>query len=193
MRATKFLKLLALMGVASLAGSAATASVFEPVSDQQLVCESSDIVRGTVVEVNSVWEGSPRAIWTYAQIRVDEVLRGDRRVGETIEVKEIGGTVGDYTIVAHQFPTFRTGEETVVMISTWEEEPNALRVHGFGRGKFNIVREKDRPARADRSDLNRGRRPEMQVDFLKPAGDLDQLEKGLRGLSGRCENNGGGR
>src|SRR5688572_10905904 len=127
-----------------LATAGASASMFEPTTDQQLVCESVDIVRATVLEVQSSWEGDPQAIWTHVILRVDRTIRGNRVPGEFVDVKEIGGTVGEYTIVAHQFPTFRKDETVVVMLAPWDDGSGIQRVHGYGRGMFVIDRKSTR-------------------------------------------------
>ena len=193
MRATKLARLLALVGVAALTPAVAWASVFMPVSDQQLVCESTEIVRGTVIEVNSVWEGNPKAIWTYALVQVDRPIRGNRAIGEIVQIKEIGGTVGDYTIVAQQFPTFQEGEDVVMLLSPWDDGSGVLRVHGFGRGMFSVSKQHGRPDLATRYDVIESRRPVMHVDHVPPVVGAEDLVKDLGDLSGRCAHKGGGR
>lgn len=193
MRAEQLRTFLALAVVAALVPAAAQASTFEPVPDRQLVCESSAIVRGVVVSVESDWEGNPRAIWTRALVRVDRTLRGVHQPGDYIEVKEIGGTVGDYTIVAHQFPTFQPGEEVLMLVGAWDDGTGELRVHGFGRGLFGISREPGRPALAHRYDVLESRRPTMHVDRIPPVIGVEELEAEMNGLAAQCGGRGGAR
>lgn len=193
MRAIHVRTLIALVAVAALVPATAWASLFEPVSDRQLVCEAIGAVRGEVVAVNSTWEGKPQAIWTRALIRVDKGLRGQYGPGDYVEVKEIGGTVGDYTIVAHQFPTFQVGEEVVILVGQWDDGSGELRVHGYGRGMFGISRQPGRPALAHRYDVLESRQPVMHVDRIPPVVGAEDLEREVRGLSAQCGAMGGAR
>lgn len=186
MRVIRVVVPLALMGLAALVPAAAWASMFEPVSDRTLVCESTAIIQGEVIQVDSAWEGSPEAIWTRAVIRVDRAMRGPYQPGQYIEVKEIGGTVGSYTLVAQQFPTFEVGEEIVTMIGTWDDGSGELRVHGYGRGMFGVTRQQGRPTLATRYDVLESRRPVMHIDRIPPVVGLDDLEREMRALSARC-------
>ena len=193
MRTNRVVVFLALVGLAALVPAAAWAAMFEPVSDRTLVCESTGIVQGEVIQVDSNWEGTPEAIWTRAVIRVDRSIRGPYQPGEYIEVKEIGGTVGDFTLVAHQFPTFETGEEIIAMIGTWDDGTGDLRVHGYGRGMFSVTRQRGRPALATRYDVLESRRPVMHVDRIPPVVGVEDLEREMLGLSSRCGARGGAR
>jgi hypothetical protein len=190
MKARRLREFLALTGMAVLATTAASGTTFMPVSDQQLVCESVDIVRGTILSTQSAWEGDPQAIWTRAVLQVDKAIRGDHQPGDVIDLKEVGGTVGDYTIVAEQFPSFRAGDEVIVMLAPWDDGSPEMRVWGFGRGMFMVARQHGRPDEAQRYDLVESRHPTMQVDRLQPLMDVDDLVRNMRELSGRCPTGG---
>jgi hypothetical protein len=158
------------------------------------VCESLDIVRGTVVEVQSSWEGDPQAIWTHVLLRVDRTIAGNRQPGEYVDLKEIGGTVGEYTIVAHQFPTFRKDETVVVMLAPWDDGSGIQRVHGFGRGMFVVAKGHGREqAEARRHDVIESGEPTMHQDRLNTNMGVDDLVRELRALSLNCQRQGGGR
>ncbi|MGH9869022.1 MAG: hypothetical protein ACREAA_12755 [Candidatus Polarisedimenticolia bacterium] len=177
-----------------VATAGAGASMFESTTDQQLVCESVDIVRATVLEVQSSWEGDPQAIWTHALLRVDRTIRGSRVPGEFVDVKEIGGTVGEYTIVAHQFPTFRKNETVVVMLTPWDDGSGIQRVHGYGRGMFAIARgHGQEQERAVRHDLIESGHRTMHEDRLKPEMGVNDLVREMRLLSANCRPQGGAR
>jgi hypothetical protein len=165
--------------------------MFAPVSDEQLVCESLDIVRGTIESTQSAWEGNPQAIWTRAVLRVERTIRGDHQPGDLIDIKEIGGTVDDYTLVAHQFPTFRAGDKVVVMLAPWDDGSPEMRVRGYGRGMFTVARQAGRPEEARRYDLVESRQPTMHTDRLRPQMGVDDLVRDLHELSARCPQGGG--
>ena len=190
MKGRRLREVLAVTGMAVFASATAWGSIFEPVSDQQLVCESLDIVRGTIVSTEAAWEGDPEAIWTRAVLQVERAIRGERHPGDLIDIKEIGGTVGDYTIVAHQFPSFRTGDEIVVMLAPWDDGSEEMRVWGFGRGMFMVARQHGRPDEARRYDLVESSHPTMHTDRLQPMTDVDDLVRSLHTLSGQCPKGG---
>lgn len=190
MKTRRLRQFLAGTGMAVFATAAAWGSMFEPVSDQRLVCESLDIVRGTIVSTQSAWEGDPQAIWTRAVLQVERTIRGDRQPGDLIDLKEIGGTVGDYTIVAHQFPSFRAGDKVVVMLAPWDDGSPDMRVWGYGRGMFMVARQHGRPEEARRYDLVESDHPTMHTDRLQPMMDVDDLVRNLHDLSARCPQGG---
>jgi len=177
--------------MAVLASTAAFGSMFMPVPDQQLVCESLDIVRGTIVSTQSAWEGDPQAIWTRAVLQVDKAFRGDHQPGNLIDLKEIGGTVGDYTVVAEQFPSFHEGDKVIVLLAPWDDGSPEMRVWGYGRGMYMVARQNGRPDEAHRYDLVESKQPTMHTDRLQPIMDVDDLVRNLHELSARCPRGGG--
>lgn len=190
MHGRRLLKFLLVAGGILLISLTAFASVFEPVSDQQLVCESTDVVRGTVANVQSAWDRQHQAIWTTATLNVQEVIRGSLAPGASLTVKEVGGTVDGYTIQAEGFPTFREGEEVVALLKPWEDEPSAYRVWGYNRGKFKVDRRGVGKPTTIRHDVTESGRPTMAVDRIPPTIVLDALTRELGALSRACERGG---
>lgn len=164
-----------------------SASLFEPVSDAQLVCEATDIVRGRVSSVASAWDTAHRAIWTTATLQVDEVLRGPLLLGASVPLKEVGGTADGYAIQADGFPTFQDGEEIVALLRPWEDASRTYRVWGYSRGMFLVDRGPGGVPTARRFDLAESGQATMHVDRIPPAVVLDALSSQLRGLAKRCD------
>ncbi len=162
------------------------ASLFEPVGDRQLVCETTAIVRGQVTDVQSTWDAQHTAIWTTAMVTVTQGHRGSLTRGTAITVKEVGGTVGDLTIEAEGFPTFRTGEEVVLLLRPWDDGSGAYRVWGYGRGMFMVTRRGTLGATATRHDVQVSGRTTMFVDLIDPTTLLESLERELRTLAFTC-------
>jgi len=177
---------LLLAGSFLLLSRQASASLFEPVSDAQLVCEATDIVRGEVSAVASAWDDGHQAIWTTATVQVDEVLRGSLSPGTSIQVREVGGTAEGYTIVAESFPTFRQGEEAVLLLRPWEDDSGALRVWGYGRGMFVVDRVGGGAPTARRHDVLESGHATLHTDRIPPTVVLDGLNRELRSLARRC-------
>ena len=163
-----------------------SASLFEPVSDGQLVCEATDVIQGQVTDVTTSWDEQRTAIWTTAAVQVGEVIRGQLSPGSVIRVKEVGGTVDDYTIKADGFPTFQSGEEVVMLLQPWEDDPAIYRVWGYGRGMFVVDRAGGGEATGRRHDVVEAGHPTQHVDRIPPTLVLGALHQQLRGLARGC-------
>lgn len=179
-----------LIGVAGLFASRVFASLFEPVSDAQLVCEATDVIQGEVTEVQAAWDDAHTAIWTTARVQVTDALRGGLAREAVITVKEVGGTVDGYTIRAEGFPTFRPGEGVVLLLRPWEDGSGSYRVWGYGRGMFALAQGTGREATAQRADVVESGQPTMFTDRLPPTVVLETLTRELRGLARACEQRG---
>lgn len=95
-------------------GRDASASTMEFVS-LEAMCETSDgIVQGEVVRAVAGYEANGQ-IWTTYTIAVTEVLKSQTGGAESkVVVKQIGGTVGDVTLMAPLVPHFMPGAEVLV-------------------------------------------------------------------------------
>ena len=102
----------------------------------QVVRESTYVVRGTVTNVYSAWDDAHETIFSYASIRVKHYI-GENKGPEMLMVREVGGTVGDYTQQAIGFPELREGEEVVLMLSKWDDSDD-LRIHAYNQGKYLV-------------------------------------------------------
>lgn len=112
-----------------------SASQFAELPFDQVVNESSYIVRGTIGQTWSAWDDAHEVIFTYATINVR------RHFGQagpaTLMIREVGGTVDGYTQEAIGFPVLRAGEDVVLMLSQWEDSAD-YRIHAFNQGKFLV-------------------------------------------------------
>jgi len=116
----------------------AIASTFLAMELPELVAESDAVVRGEVLSVSSFWDADHRVILTEAKVRIDERLAGDvGQVGREVTVRTFGGKVGDYEIVAHGFPTFRVGEETVLFVA--RKADRTVQVTGYQLGQYEVM------------------------------------------------------
>src|SRR5262245_6267547 len=77
--------------LAAIKTTEATTAVM--VADTELIVNSRVIVSGKVVSVTSAWDRFGSMAWTYVEVRVDQVLKGDLSE-QTIVLKQLGGTVG---------------------------------------------------------------------------------------------------
>lgn len=115
----------------------AGASTFVAMSRGELVSQSSAVIEGEVLKINSFWAPSGRLIVTEAMIQVTDRIAGD--APGVVVVKTFGGQVGGYNVEAHGFPTFSVGERVVLFL---EGNVNAVaEVTGYRQGQFRVVRE----------------------------------------------------
>lgn len=114
----------------------ASASTFLAMSDEQLIHQSTAVVRGTVVSVDSFWNANHTVIVTEVVLEVENTVVGE--APKFVTLRTAGGTVGDYTIEAHGFPTFQQGERSLLFLSKDIASP-ALRVTGYQLGHYRIV------------------------------------------------------
>jgi len=162
------------------------ASQFLDIPFDETVRGSSAIVRGTVVgPVTSAWDADGQIIYSYATVRVDEYIAGNGP--SVIRVREVGGTVGDYTIQAIGFPELRSDENVVLLLTTREDGPE-YRIHAYAKGKY-LVRDnangpmlfRDHELQGERAASNAKRAPQ-QPDF-----SLEQFRDAVRSIIGARE------
>lgn len=120
--------------VLALSALPAGASTFLAMSEGELVAESSAVVRGTVVSVDSFWNAEHTLILTEVVVEVEKTIVGE--APRFVTLRTAGGTVGDYTVQAHGFPTFQPGERSLVFLGEGADE--AFRVTGYQLGHYRI-------------------------------------------------------
>jgi hypothetical protein len=129
----------ALVLLALLVASAPlAASTFVALTPQQLVAQSSAVIQGDVLKVNSFWDESGRVIVSEAMIRVTDTILGDSPTVVVLRVQ--GGDVGNYRVVAEGFPTFHAGERVVLFLQ--HQTDGTDEVTGYRQGQYRIVTNK---------------------------------------------------
>ena len=113
------------------------ASQFVQLPFDQVARESEYIVNGTIEHTWSAWDDGHEIIYTYATVRVQRYF-GESTGPDTVTVREVGGTVDNYTQEAIGFPELRQGERVVLFLSRWEDGAPELRIHAFNQGKFLV-------------------------------------------------------
>src|SRR5215475_8821159 len=112
-------------------------SVIVP-SDDEMIIGARAIVRGVVTSINSGYDNRRNAVFTYVNVRVYDVLKGQltpNPLGE-ITLKQPGGVVGDRGTMIFGAPEFATGENVLLFLDTWSD--GSLRVYNWFLGKFNV-------------------------------------------------------
>jgi len=114
----------------------ARASTFTIPTDDDLIVGARAIVRGKVLSMSCQLDDQSGRIFTYVQLRVREVLKGQVSQREIV-LKEEGGQAGTLGSIIFGTPTFVSGEDVLLYLDTWRD--GSLRVYQMFLGKFSIV------------------------------------------------------
>jgi len=113
----------------------ASASQFIQVPFDDVARGAGVVVRGTLGPVTSAWDDNHEVIYSTARIDVSRYFAGEGP--RTLVVREVGGTVGDYTQEAIGFPTLREGQEVVLFLARWDDSSD-WRIHDYTQGKYLV-------------------------------------------------------
>lgn len=108
--------LVLLMAAAAMVTPAARALTVIPPTFEELVSTAEIVIDGEVTGVRaelSSYQGRP-LVYTFVAIRVLDVLKG--APGGSIELRILGGTVGDVTLQVSGVPKFKVGERNLFFI-----------------------------------------------------------------------------
>ena len=149
-----------------------------PADFETVATESSVIVHGRVVSVESHLAGPRRAIESVVTIAVIESFKGD--IGRSVAFLVPNGQVGRYRRVLVGAPEFAEGEEVVVFL---QGRPPALpSVFGLNQGLYRVTR--DSAARAIVMPPRRAG-PDGRIVRGDPAHapvPMDQFERAVRAV-----------
>lgn len=112
-----------------------SASTFLSMSQEDLLRQSSAVVEGKVLRVDSFWNDTQQVIVSEALIQVDSTLVG--KADSIVAVRTFGGEVDGFRVEAHGFPSFAVDDRVLVFL-----EPDAkgvAKVTGYQQGLFRIV------------------------------------------------------
>ena len=113
-----------------------SASQFIEMPFDKVAREATLVVQGTIGETFSRWDDAHEVIYTYATVNVSRYF-GESTGPDTVLIREVGGTVDGYTMEAIGFPTIRSGEKVVLLLSQWEGSTD-YRIHAFNQGKYLV-------------------------------------------------------
>jgi len=107
-----------------------------PLSERDLTKRATVIVIGEVEDVYSEFNRDGGTIYTFAKLRVTRSLKGEID-SEHITLRQVGGTVGEQTIVLPGAPSYAIGEEILVFAGPFAQS-DAYGVLGIFYGKYDI-------------------------------------------------------
>lgn len=94
------------------------AIIIGPVTKEDLILNSHDIIHGIVKEVRSEWNENHSTINTYAKIQVLDVFKGEPRNQAVIQIE--GGTVNDTTLWVEDEAELKEGMEVIIHTGLYE-------------------------------------------------------------------------
>lgn len=113
------------------------ASTFLARTPEELAADSTAVVTGKVVSIESFWDESHTIIVSEIVLEVERTVVG--QAPKFVTLRLAGGTVDDYTMVAHGFPTFTEGERALVFVGPDTKVAERFRVTGYQQGHYRIV------------------------------------------------------
>ena len=120
--------------MAAAAVSAARATTMVSLSMDQLTQASSDIVRARVVNQSSEWNASHTQIVTITTMGVSETLKGN--APSTIQIRQLGGRVGNMMVVIPGDITFRPQREYILFLEPARDA--TYNVVGMSQGAYPV-------------------------------------------------------
>jgi hypothetical protein len=123
--------------------AAARATVFVPMTVEDLARSSAAIVIGTVRDLTGIEERG--RVFTLVAVAVEQRLSGELP-GSTITLKESGGSVPGRQEVIFGAPAFRPGEHVLLFLTTRAD--GSLRTNQLAQGKFVVESDAAGVARA---------------------------------------------
>ena len=112
----------------------AASSIVVDMDLEDLVRESDSIVQGVVESVSSEWDNDRKLIFTYASIRVDDPLKGERR--RALRIRQMGGQVGALVMSVPGMPEFNQGQGVIVFLK--DAGNGTFHVVGLNQGRYVI-------------------------------------------------------
>ncbi|HSH00846.1 MAG TPA: hypothetical protein VLB27_12375 [candidate division Zixibacteria bacterium] len=107
-----------------------------PQSLDELTANSTHIVRGQVVSVESMWDESGSTIFTEVLVDVSLTYKSTSALPQMITIRVPGGTVGETKLWVEHAAEFAVGEDVLTFLSDYGP---ALDVTSWTQGKFTIA------------------------------------------------------
>ncbi len=117
-----------------LSARVSTATVFFPITEEELARTANAVIIGTVERLTGV-ESRAGDIFTLVDVEVEEVLKGSIP-GPVITLKEEGGIVAERHRVVFGTPEFHVGERVLLFLAVHAD--GSLRTNHLALGKFRL-------------------------------------------------------
>ncbi|MGH7856594.1 MAG: hypothetical protein ACREQY_04630 [Candidatus Binatia bacterium] len=128
-------KTILMTALAALMALPVAASQFKAFDREAQVDGSDLVLLGRVLSTRSDWAPNRSAIFTDAEIAVDEAWKG-LPASDRVTVRTLGGAVDDVTLEVEGAARFAEGEQVLVFL---HEEGGVLTPVGMAFGKYEII------------------------------------------------------
>jgi hypothetical protein len=139
--------------MSSLALGVSFGATLEQLSEQRLIEESTEIVRGTVLFCQQTYRQP--IIWTICDVAVTERFKGG--AGSRLQVAIPGGTTGGFRQSFEGAPSLVRSSEYLFFL--WQGKSGLKQIMGLSQGLLNVVRDEQ-----GNLILVRGKSSEQMVD-----------------------------
>jgi hypothetical protein len=174
-----------LLGAAALVAHGA---ILLRMSDADMVRNSTHVVMGTVTAVTPAWADPDgdgiSQIWTTVEVRVDQVLKGDLRVGDTFSFRQQGGRIGDIEFQIYGMPKFVQGDQELLFLDSHLMDSAYSPLTGLAQGRWKVTTDQNGVRTAKRNfdescfvRLDQNNRP---IAEPKPSDDPEPLDDVLQ-------------
>ena len=133
MKLYTYTALFALFATTSIAG----ATTLQSLSLTQKTARSDRIILGSVEKIHYEKHPTLKRIYTLTTVRVIDSLRGDAKKDMRIMIRQIGGSIGDWTQYVSGNASFKHGEEVLVFLRH-NPELDLHFVVGMHQGKLSV-------------------------------------------------------
>lgn len=97
---------------------------------------AASVVEGEVIEIRCAWNPERTQIYTYVTLDITEVYAGKGALGR-IEIRLLGGVVGDTAMIIPGAPGFAKGERTVLFL--YDDPRLYFPIVGLYQGKLSFL------------------------------------------------------
>ena len=116
-------------------GGVAGATMLVPTDLGALSRDAHAIARGRIAAVDARWTDGRRTIETIVTLDTDEYLKG--RLGETVQFRVPGGSLGRYRNIVVGAPRFVVGQRVIVFLGA--RGPTVPYLLGLSQGVFRLA------------------------------------------------------
>jgi hypothetical protein len=120
-----------------IGASAVPAAVILDASFEEMVAESHLVLRGRIGQQQSRWDDDGRRIYTYTELQILDVIKGDP-AGGSVLIRQPGGVVDGIGQKVAGAARFRTAEEVVLLLQQAPDDGTVLIPLGMAAGKISI-------------------------------------------------------
>lgn len=114
-----------------------SAAVVLSLTLEELVKQADLVVLGSCQETISAWDAEKKRIFTHIRVAIERCLK-PCNCPSRITIRQLGGTVDDFSTKIAGAPEFQKGERVILFLKT--SPTTFYQVLGMSQGKFSMIR-----------------------------------------------------